>query len=38
MRARTATAEEKATLWPDIVAAYRGYAAYSGKPPATSRS
>jgi deazaflavin-dependent nitroreductase family protein len=31
MRARTATAEEKAALWPDIVAAYRGYAAYQRK-------
>lgn len=28
MRARTASAEEKAELWPRIVAAYRGYAAY----------
>ena len=28
MRARTASAEEKATLWPDIVAAYKGYAGY----------
>lgn len=28
MRARTATAEEKAALWPRIVASYRGYAAY----------
>ena len=28
MRARTATAEEKAELWPRIVTAYRGYAAY----------
>lgn len=26
--ARTATAEEKAELWPRIVAAYRGYAGY----------
>ena len=26
--ARTATADEKATLWPQIVAAYRGYAEY----------
>ena len=25
MRARTASAEEKAALWPDIVAAYKGY-------------
>src|SRR3954447_15989308 len=28
MRARTASAEEKATLWPEIVAAYKGYAGY----------
>jgi deazaflavin-dependent oxidoreductase (nitroreductase family) len=28
MRARTATAEEKEQLWPDIVAAYKGYAGY----------
>ena len=28
MRARTATPEEKAELWPRIVKAYRGYAAY----------
>lgn len=28
MRARTATAEEKAALWPRIVAAYKGYAGY----------
>ena len=28
MRARTATAEEKAELWPRIVKSYRGYAAY----------
>lgn len=28
MRARTATPEEKAVLWPDIIAAYRGYGAY----------
>lgn len=28
MRARTATAEEKAELWPRIVASYRGYAGY----------
>lgn len=31
MRARTATAEEKAELWPDIVAAYRGYQGYQQK-------
>lgn len=28
MRARTATADEKAALWPDIVAAYKGYDGY----------
>lgn len=28
MRARTASPQEKAALWPDIVAAYKGYAAY----------
>jgi deazaflavin-dependent oxidoreductase (nitroreductase family) len=28
MRARTATAEEKAELWPKVVAAYKGYAGY----------
>ncbi|HEX8002344.1 MAG TPA: nitroreductase family deazaflavin-dependent oxidoreductase [Mycobacteriales bacterium] len=28
MRARVATAEEKAALWPRITKAYRGYAAY----------
>ena len=28
MHARTASAEEKAELWPRIVAAYKGYAAY----------
>lgn len=27
-RARTATAEEKAELWPQVVAAYKGYAQY----------
>ncbi|TFD55229.1 nitroreductase family deazaflavin-dependent oxidoreductase [Cryobacterium frigoriphilum] len=31
MRARTATAAEKAELWPRIVGAYRGYAAYQTK-------
>lgn len=31
MRARTASTDEKARLWPDIVAAYRGYAAYQRK-------
>jgi deazaflavin-dependent oxidoreductase (nitroreductase family) len=28
MRARTASAEEKSELWPQVVAAYKGYAAY----------
>jgi deazaflavin-dependent oxidoreductase (nitroreductase family) len=28
MRARTASPDEKASLWPDIVAAYKGYAGY----------
>jgi len=28
MRARTATPEEKAEMWPAIVAAYKGYAGY----------
>ncbi|HEV2891566.1 MAG TPA: nitroreductase family deazaflavin-dependent oxidoreductase [Frankiaceae bacterium] len=28
MRARTATAEEKAALWPRITKAYKGYAGY----------
>jgi deazaflavin-dependent oxidoreductase (nitroreductase family) len=28
MRARTARAEEKAEMWPAIVAAYKGYAGY----------
>lgn len=31
MRARTATSAEKAELWPKIVAAYSGYAAYQTK-------
>lgn len=30
-RARTASAEERARLWPRCVAAYRGYAAYQRK-------
>jgi deazaflavin-dependent oxidoreductase (nitroreductase family) len=30
-RARTATAEERARLWPLVVAGYRGYAAYQNK-------
>ena len=28
MRARTASPDEKAALWPDIVAIYKGYASY----------
>ena len=28
MRARTATPEEKATLWPELVKVYKGYASY----------
>jgi deazaflavin-dependent oxidoreductase (nitroreductase family) len=31
MRARLATAEERARLWPRIVATYDGYATYQGK-------
>src|SRR5437870_1778168 len=31
MRARVATAEEKATLWPEVTAAYKGYAQYQTK-------
>ncbi|TFD10865.1 nitroreductase family deazaflavin-dependent oxidoreductase [Cryobacterium sp. TMT1-21] len=31
LRARTATTEEKAELWPQIVAAYRGYDGYQQK-------
>jgi deazaflavin-dependent oxidoreductase (nitroreductase family) len=31
MVARTATAAEKAELWPEIVKAYRGYAGYQNK-------
>jgi len=31
MRARTALPEEKAALWPDIVAVYKGYASYQQK-------
>ena len=31
MRARTASAAEKAELWPGIVATYRGYAGYQHK-------
>ncbi len=28
MRARTASPDEKAALWPDIIATYKGYASY----------
>jgi deazaflavin-dependent oxidoreductase (nitroreductase family) len=31
LRARTATPEEKAELWPQIVSAYKGYAGYQEK-------
>ena len=31
MRARVATSEEKAELWPTIVRAYRGYGRYQGR-------
>jgi len=31
MRARPASAEEKAELWPRVVAAYRGYGGYQGR-------
>lgn len=31
MRARTATAEERAELWPRVVSAYRGYAEYQSR-------
>jgi deazaflavin-dependent oxidoreductase (nitroreductase family) len=31
LRARTATPEEKAVLWPQIVAAYKGYGGYQKK-------
>jgi deazaflavin-dependent oxidoreductase (nitroreductase family) len=31
LRARTATAAEKAELWPQIVSAYKGYAGYQKK-------
>ncbi len=31
MRARTASADEKAALWPEIVAAYKGYDGYQKK-------
>lgn len=38
MRARTASPEEKAALWPRIVAAYKGYGGYQEKTDATSPS
>jgi hypothetical protein len=28
MQARTASAEEKTAMWPDIVTTYKGYAGY----------
>ncbi len=31
MRARTASPDEKAALWPQIVAAYKGYDGYQKK-------
>jgi deazaflavin-dependent oxidoreductase (nitroreductase family) len=31
MRARTASPEEKAALWPDIVAVYKGYESYQAR-------
>jgi hypothetical protein len=31
MRARTASEEERAQLWPRIVAAYKGYAGYQAR-------
>jgi deazaflavin-dependent oxidoreductase (nitroreductase family) len=31
MRARVATAEERATMWPQVTAAYKGYAGYQTK-------
>lgn len=31
MRARVATAEERARLWPQVTAAYKGYAGYQKK-------
>jgi deazaflavin-dependent oxidoreductase (nitroreductase family) len=31
MKARVASAEERASLWPRVVAAYRGYASYQRK-------
>jgi len=31
MKARTATVDEKAELWPKVVAGYKGYAGYQTK-------
>jgi deazaflavin-dependent oxidoreductase (nitroreductase family) len=31
MRARVATAEERATMWPRVTASYKGYASYQTK-------
>jgi len=31
MIARTASADERARWWPDVVKAYRGYASYQNK-------
>ena len=31
MRARVATSDEKADLWPKVVAAYKGYDAYQSR-------
>jgi hypothetical protein len=31
MQARVATPDERATLWPRVTAAYKGYAAYQTK-------
>jgi deazaflavin-dependent oxidoreductase (nitroreductase family) len=31
MRARRASPEEKAELWPQVVAAYQGYGSYQGR-------
>ena len=31
LRARVATADEKAELWPQVVAAYKGYEGYQAK-------
>ncbi len=37
LRARVASPEEKESLWPTIVASYKGYAATRSAPGATSR-